>query len=126
MCPAAHAPQCETKAATDKEKGVGFLTATGKRVPNLGGREIAGTTDEGEQIKMNYSVADVSVALDSVSQICDSGATVVFKKDGGYIERTSGKRTHFKRERDTYVREVVVPRNGGDGSAGTVPFDRRT
>ena len=70
---------------------------------------------------MAYAVADVSVALDSVSQICDAGSTVVFRADGGYIERPDGKRTVFRRDRDTYVRDVWVP-IAGDGN----PFNRPT
>ena len=57
---------------------------------------------------MNYSVSDVSVALDSVSQICDSGATVTFHKTGGYIERPSGARLEFRTIGDTYARFVSV------------------
>ena len=34
---------------------------------------------------MKYSIADIAVALDSVSQICDRGATVIFKRTGGHI-----------------------------------------
>ena len=78
-------------------------------MPALGGRKIHGQTESGETIRMAHVVADVAVALDSVSQICDSGATVVFQKDGGFIERPGGHRTPFRRERDTYVRDVWIP-----------------
>ena len=74
---------------------------------------------------MNYSVADVSVALDSISQICDSGATVVFNKHGGYIERPDGRKTTFKRDRDTYIREVWIPTAPGSEGTGR-PFERPT
>ena len=60
---------------------------------------------------MKYAVADISVALDSVPQICDAGATVVFGKTGGFIEQPDGSRENFDRVGDTYIRTVVVDRN---------------
>ena len=57
---------------------------------------------------MNYSVADVTVALDSISQICDGGAEVTFRKDGGVIRAASGHETPFRRVNDTYVRDLWV------------------
>ena len=68
---------------------------------------------------MTYSVADVSVALDSVSQMCDQGANVVFHKTGGWIEKPNGDKSTLRRDGDTYIRDVWVPR--GDGSAFTRP-----
>ena len=58
---------------------------------------------------MNYSVSDVAVALDSVSQICDSGAKVIFHKTGGYIQNPTGTRIKFPRIGDTYARFTSVP-----------------
>ena len=58
---------------------------------------------------MTYAVADVTVALDSISQICDGGATVLFHKAGGYIEDSDGVRHDFHRDHDTYVRRTWVP-----------------
>ena len=60
---------------------------------------------------MKYAVADIAVALDSVSQICDSGATVVFGKAGGHIEMPDGSRETFERVGDTYIRTTVVERS---------------
>ena len=34
-------------------------------------------------VNMKYAVADVTVPLDSVSQLCDAGNTVVFTAKGG-------------------------------------------
>ena len=110
VCPRTFGSQFPVTTTGKSQRGEGFQTATGKRVPNLGGRKITGKTSTGESISMGYAVADVAVALDSVSQICDSGATVVFRKDGGYIERPDGQRTTFRRDHDTYVRDVWVPR----------------
>ena len=109
VCPRIFGAQFPVVTTGKSQRGEGFQTATGKRVQNLGGRKITGKTSTGENISMGYAVADVAVALDSVSQICDSGATVVFRKDGGYIQRPDGQRTEFRREHDTYVRDVWVP-----------------
>ena len=70
-------------------------------------------TGDGELLSMKYAVADVSMPLDSVSQICDTGAQVLFTKWGGYIMRPTG-RVDFKRVNDTYVRSTWVrrPRKG--------------
>ena len=58
---------------------------------------------------MTYAVADIAVALDSVSQICDTGAQVVFTKQGGYILNANGERSTFDRNGDTYCRTVWIP-----------------
>ena len=57
---------------------------------------------------MRYVVAPVRVALDSVSQICDSGATVTFNKQGGWIQDPDGTISTFTRDRDTYVRDIWI------------------
>ena len=49
---------------------------------NEGDRRILGLTDQGKGVNMKYAVADVTVPLDSVSQICDAGNTVVFTSKG--------------------------------------------
>ena len=92
-------------------RGDGFQTATGKKVCTLGGRVIRGSTADGQDISMSYSVADIAVALDSVSQICDSGATVTFTSTGGRIERDGQPTIPFERSGDTYVRTVLVDRH---------------
>ena len=58
---------------------------------------------------MRYAVADVAMALDSVSQICDTGAQVLFTKWGGHILGPAG-RVDFTRVGDTYIRSTWVKR----------------
>ena len=48
-------------------------------------------------------------ALDSVSQMCDAGNTVVFGKYGGYVMGPGG-RVDFDRVDDSYVRSTWVKR----------------
>ena len=57
---------------------------------------------------MNYAVADIAVALDSISQICDSGAEVIFRADGGSINKTDGTVVKFERRGDSYLRRIKV------------------
>ena len=109
VCPPTHASQFAVKPLDDAQRNTGFLTATGKRVQAIGGRTVEGVTQEGKKMKMNYTVAPVRMPLDSVSQICDSGATVIFTKTGGRIVDPSGTETAFVRDKDTYIREMWVP-----------------
>ena len=56
---------------------------------------------------MRYAVTDVQVPLDSVSQICDTGATVTFNSQGGTIVGATYA-VDFERRGDTYVRTTWV------------------
>ena len=58
---------------------------------------------------LRYAVADVTTPLDSVSQICDAGNSVVFNSWGGYIVGPGG-RVDFERIGDTYHRTTWVKR----------------
>ena len=110
VCPRAHGKQfglVETEASRRQD---GFRTATGRRVRNLGSRTVAGKDEHGGVSSMNYAVADVAVALDSVSQICDKGATVIFRKTDGCIVDATGREHPFERHGDTYVRRLWVER----------------
>ena len=84
---------------------------------------MEGVTKEGRRMKMNYIVAPVRMPLDSVSQICDSGATVIFTKTGGRIVAASGAETEFIRDKDTYIREMWVPADASN--PGPAPFSRQ-
>ena len=75
---------------------------------NTGARNVRGVNQEGRATAMNYAVADIAVALDSVSQMCDRGAAVVFHKSGGYVLDASGQKSSFCRNGDTYVRSVWI------------------
>ena len=108
VCPRDFAPQFGIAEIALSRKGEGFQTATGKTVTNMGERKVAGVTESGAAISMKYAVADVAVALDSVSQICDTGASVHFEKDGGWITDAGGEVTKFHRNGDTYIRTVFV------------------
>ena len=86
-----------------------FRFADGSRLKNHGGRVVQGTNEHGRMTSMSYVLANAALVLDSVSQICDSGASVTFHESGGYIEKPNGSRTMFARVGDTYTRNVWVP-----------------
>ena len=67
---------------------------------------------------MRYNVAPVTVPLDSVSQICDSGAEVIFRKNGGTIVDADGTKTDFLRVGDTYKRECWIDPKPSGGFSG--------
>ena len=58
---------------------------------------------------MTYAVADVTSPLDSVAQMCDQGATVVFTRTGGYVASPKGK-VLFERRGDSYIRKTWIHR----------------
>ena len=76
---------------------------------NEGSRRVLGHRDEGKPVDCLYAVADVTVPLDSVSQICDAGNTVVFTAKGGWIIGKAG-RVDFFRDKDTYQRRTWIRR----------------
>ena len=110
VCPVKHGEQFGLTSTPQSRAGSGFRTATNKRVSNLGSRKVVGVNHDNQQVGMNYAVANVTAALDSVSQICDTAAGVWFGPTGGYILEKNGKKVPFHRDGDTYVREVRVPK----------------
>ena len=91
VCPKSFGEHFGVSVSPQSSRGEGFRTATGKRVTNLGSRRVTGVDSSGQEISMNYAVADISVALDSISQICDAGAEVNFRSNGGTINMPGGR-----------------------------------
>ena len=83
---------------------------------------VAGRTAEGHRMRMNYAVAPVRIALDSISQMCDGGARILFEKSGGTIFNPDGTRTAFTREDNAYVRDIWMDVPEGQQLA---PFTRQ-
>ena len=107
VCPrewCAQFPVRDSKASKGEEH---FRTATGARVKNEGDRIVTGWTDAGVKINQKFAVSDIAVPLESVSQLCDAGATILFHRTGGVIDGPAGK-IPFERNGDTYVRKTWV------------------
>ena len=83
VCPLVFCQHFPITPSEQSKKGQNFRTAGGEEVRNEGDRRILGVTQTGRGINMKYAVADVTVPLDSVSQLCDAGNTVVFTAKGG-------------------------------------------
>ena len=92
VCPLVFCQQYPTTPSEASKNNLHFRTADGTEIRNEGDRRILGYTNDGRGIDMKYAVADVTVPLDSVSQLCDAWNTVVFKAKG-YILGTAGKST---------------------------------
>ena len=85
----------------------------GKPIVNEGQRTIRFSTKpgaDGEKRKMTCQVAAVNKILASVAGICDQGAEVRFRSEGGVIEDLkSGALTHFRRHGNVYVMDAWIP-----------------
>ena len=113
---------CDEFGTTKPTPGRGdhFKTATGARIPNEGHRTITAQGDNGQLLTTSYNVADIAQPLDSVSQMCDSGATVVFNKTGGWVLSNTGNvLCTITRRNDTYVRRAWVPKVRREPSAAS-------
>ena len=115
VCPRQHCEQFGLQPPEETDQ-LGFQTATGKNVTNIGTRTVKGTTKSGSGVSMKYAVADIQVPLDSVSQMCDAGATVTFTATGGWVTLPTGERLEFSRKGGTYIRETWVERHPASGS----------
>ena len=103
-----HVPVTDSSA-----KGVEYVMANGKRIPNSGEQHIRATTAQGQTCSFTAQVTAVHKPLMSVSRICDGGHRVVFESGGGYIENLdSGSRIDIRRENNVYRLQVAVPRTG--------------
>ena len=120
VCPVDFCADFPIKETTASKNNEHFRTATGARVRNEGQRLIRGLTDEGAGVTMKYAVANIAVPLESVSQICDSGATVTFTKTGGVIAGPAGK-IPFERDGDSYIRKTWVHRRGSTSTTSGFP-----
>ena len=86
-------------------------------IPNLGEQVLEVVTNDGNEGRVKYQVADVSRPLNAVSEICDAGGEhgqhVIFGKHGGMIlNLETGKQTPFAREEGVYTLEFWVKPKG--------------
>ena len=107
VCPLDYCSQFPVRETEASKSGESFRTATGTKIANEGERVVRGQSEGGTPISMRYAVADVTVPLDSVAQICDSGAVVYFNSTGGYIINERG-RQDFARQGNACIRRTWV------------------
>ena len=59
---------------------------------------------------MKMAVADVGKVLASVAKVCECGNSVVFDKDGSYVEyKNTGHNTRIDNRSGVYVMDILVP-----------------
>ena len=93
-------PQYEVRSSPGSRRRQGYVAASGDVIPNLGEQVLEVVTDGGNEGRVVYQSADVSRALNSVSEICDAGAAtgqyVLFTKWGGEVRNPeTGRRVPF-------------------------------
>ena len=104
MCPAY--PIHESEGSL---RGQEFMSASEHELPNLGEQVLNVVMGDGKETSIKYAIADVSRALNAVTEICDHGNRVIFGRGGGIIENiATGKQTPFKREGNIYSLEYWV------------------
>ena len=103
MCPAY--PIAESEGS---RRGQEFMSASEDTMPNLGEQKLEVVLDSGKSTSIKYQIADVSRALNAVTEICDAGHPdhgnhVIFGRRGGMIVNLeTGKRTPFQHEGNIY------------------------
>jgi hypothetical protein len=104
MCPSY--PINESEASL---RGQEFTSASEHDLPNLGEQVLQVVMEDGKETTLSYAIADVSRALNAVTEVCDQGNRVIFGRSGGIIENLqTGKQTPFKREGNIYALEYWV------------------
>ena len=116
-CSVAPPGMCPTYPIAESEgskRGQEFVSASEDTVPNLGEQRLQVQLDNGEESMFKYQIADVSRALNSITEICDSGHPdyghhVVFGRSGGMIVNLeTGQQTHFGRDKNIYCLDYWV------------------
>ena len=108
---------CPTYPITESEgsrRGQEFMSASEDTMPNLGEQKLGVVFDIGGETMIKYQIADVSRALNSITEICDAGHPdfgnhVIFgRRDGMVVNLETGKTTHFQRENNIYCLDYWV------------------
>ena len=114
-------PQYPVTPSVGSKSGQSYTSASGEDIPNLGEQVLPIVTGDGRHGHIKYQSADVTRALNSVSEICDAGGgngqMVLFSKWGGQIlNLETGHRTPFEREENIYTLGMWVCPSGAAAS----------
>ena len=96
------------------KRGQEFVSASEDVLPNLGEQHLEVVMPNGRETAVNYQMADVSRALNSISEICDAGHPdfghhVVFGRHGGMVVNLeTGMTTPFERDVNIYCMDFWV------------------
>ena len=84
--------------------------ADGSYIAHKGSMIFAAVTDYGLPKQITASVTDVDTPLLSVAQIVRDGSTVVFHRDGSYVQDENGEKIHLEQKGGLYTLKMWVPR----------------
>jgi hypothetical protein len=102
-------PELDIVETEASRKGAGFVAACGTRILNQGEIHMTMTGDDcSKPVNSTFQAADVTRALYSVSQICDTGCTVTFDKQKGVVARDGREVARFPRKGGLYVATMNV------------------
>ena len=94
----------ELKEGPASRRGVQYEVANGIRIPNLGEKKFIGTSEEGIRRHITAQVCEVNKGLLSVRRMVQAENTVVFTKNGSYIEDDrTGERMHMEERNGMYM-----------------------
>ena len=112
-----------------KGKSKNFVAANNSKIKNYGMAAVELEQDDGKVVHNNFNVADVCRPLHAVSQICDNGHDMLYKKGCAYVvpegvfDKILAQVAHvatYPRSGGLYVAKVKVrdPRGAKSKSAG--------
>jgi hypothetical protein len=114
VAPPGMCPEHPIEESEGSRRGQEFMSASEDTIPNLGEQKLNVLLDNGKETAIKYQIADVSRALNAVTEICDAGHPdhgnhVIFGRRGGMIVNLeTGKTTPFQREGNIYCLDYWV------------------
>ena len=98
------ASETEMKGGPQSRRGIQYEVANGVRIPNLGEKKLVGTSEEGIRRHVTAQVCEVNKGLLSVRRMLQAGNTVVFTRNGSYIEDPqTGEIMYLEERQGMYV-----------------------
>ena len=88
-----------------------YKLADGSYIPHKGNKTFGAVTDIGITKQITASVTDVDTPLLSVAQIVRAGSTVVFHRDGSYVQDEHGEKISIEQKGGLFTLKVWVPRD---------------
>ena len=88
-----------------------YKLADGSYIPHKGNKTFGAVTDIGITKQITASVTDVDTPLLSVAQIVRAGSTVVFHRDGSYVQDEQGEKIPIEQKGGLFTLKVWVPRD---------------
>lgn len=113
VAPMSMAPREVVYESAGSRRKQHYLSASGKRMPNLGEQRLKVTTNDGRETGATFQMVDVSRPLCSVSKICATGKRVIFGASGGAIhDLSTGEITPFGKSDGVYTLDLWL--NSGE------------